>query len=457
MTKRTLKACVALAAFALPGMAAANDSAELESIRAEIQQMKQNYEARIQGLENKLQEAQTSAGKAQESAAKAETAAVQATSQTTASASALNPGISLILSGTYANLSQNPDDYTITGFQAGGEIGPGDRGLSLAESELNIYGNISPYFYGSLSLALEPDNSVAVEEAYVQTTALPAGLTLKAGRYFSGIGYLNEQHAHVWDFVDSPLVYQAFLGGQYGDDGVQLKWVAPTDLFVEIGVEAGRGHIADTDGKNKNGAAAGSLFAHLGGDVGLSNSWRAGLSYLRISPDARQSNNLNNDGDYVTNSFNGTDKIWIADFVWKWAPNGNSSYTNFKLQAEYMHRDESGTLNYDAEGANLPGNYQADQSGWYVQGVYQFMRYWRTALRYDRLNGGSVNYGSNNPFLLTDGYDPDRVSFMLDYSPDEFSRIRLQVAQDRSRDNATDNQIFIQYIMSLGSHGAHKF
>lgn len=457
MTKRTLKACVALAAFALPGMAAANDNAELESIRAEIQQMKQNYETRIQSLESKLKEAQASAGKAEESATKAETAAVQASSKTVASASALNPGISLILSGTYANLSQNPDDYTITGFQAGGEIGPGDRGLSLAESELDIYGNISPYFYGSLNLALEPDNSVAVEEAYVQTTALPTGLTLKAGRYFSGIGYLNDQHAHTWDFVDSPLVYQAFLGGQYGDDGVQLKWVAPTDLFIEIGAEAGRGRIADTDGKNKNGGAAGSLFAHLGGDVGLSNSWRAGLSYLRISPDGRESNNLNNDGDYVTNSFNGTDKIWIADFVWKWAPNGNSNYTNFKLQGEYMHRDESGTLAYDTDGANLPGDYHANQSGWYVQGVYQFMPYWRTALRYDQLNGGSVNYSSNNPFLLAGDYNPDRVTFMVDYSPDEFSRIRLQLERDNSQKNATDNEIFVQYIMSLGSHGAHKF
>jgi hypothetical protein len=300
----------------------------MEKIRAEIQQMKQNYETRIQSLENKLEQAQASAGKAEASAAKAETAAVQASSQSTASASAFNPGISLILSGTYANLSQNPENYTITGFQSGGDIGPGERGFSLAESELDIYGNIDHYFYGSMSLALQPDDSVAVEEAYIQTTALPAGFTLKAGRYFSGIGYLNAQHAHTWDFVDSPLVYQAFLGGQYGDDGVQLKWVAPTDLFIELGAEAGRGRIADTDGANKNGTAAGSLFAHMGGDVGLSNSWRAGLSYLHISPNGVESNSLDNAGDYVTNTFDGTYRIWIADAVWKWAPNGNSNTTN---------------------------------------------------------------------------------------------------------------------------------
>jgi hypothetical protein len=454
MYRPKLAACAVAAACAFPAWASANDSEEMEKIRAEIQQMKQNYEARIQSLENRLEQAQAGVGKAEASAAKAETAAIQATSQNTASASAFNPGISLILSGTYSNLSQNPKDYTITGYQAGGDIGPGERSFSLGESELDIYGNIDHYFYGAMNLALASDNTVSVEEAFIQTAALPAGITLKAGRYFSGIGYLNSQHAHAWDFVDSPLVYQAFLGGQYGDDGVQIKWVAPTDLFIELGTEAGRGRIADTDGKGKNGTAAGSLFAHIGGDVGLSHSWRAGLSYLHISPNDRESNSLNNDGDYITNTFNGTDKMWIADFVWKWAPNGNPHYTSLKLQGEYMHRDESGTLLYEG---SLPGSYHAEQSGWYAQGVYQFMPEWRTALRFDRLDGGSINYGSNNPYLLTSSYNPNRISFMVDYNPSEFSRIRLQLERDKSQENATDNQIFIQYIMSLGSHGAHQF
>ena len=48
----------------------------------------------------------------------------------------------------------------------------------------------------------------------MQTTALGNGFTLKAGRFFSSIGYLNPQHAHAWDFVDAPLAYQALLGGQ---------------------------------------------------------------------------------------------------------------------------------------------------------------------------------------------------------------------------------------------------
>jgi len=456
MLQQKLPALAVALLCAAPALATANDDAELEKIRAEIQQMKQSYEARIQSLESKLEQAQASAGAAEKSAAKAETAAAEASTRTTVSGNAFNPGISLILSGIYANRSQD-SDYHITGFQTGGEIGPGLRGLSLAESELGIYANIDHYFYGGLNLALAPDNSVGVEEAFIQTTALPAGLTLKAGRFFSGIGYLNEQHAHTWDFVDNPLAYQAFLGGQYGDDGVQIKWVAPTDLFIELGAEAGRGRIADTEGKDKNGAAMGSLFAHVGSDIGISHSWRAGLSYLRTSPSHRQSPDLDAAGAFVTNEFSGNSRLWIADFVWKWAPNGNSHVTNFKLQGEYLHRSESGNLTYDVDGAANTDRYHANQSGWYAQGIYQFMPNWRAGLRYERLDAGRTAYASNNGNLLLSDYNPDRLSVMLDYSPSEYSRVRLQLARDKSREEATDNQLFVQYIMSLGAHGAHRF
>jgi hypothetical protein len=85
------------------------------------------------------------------------------------------------------------------------------------------------------------------------------------------------------------------------------------------------------------------------------------------------------------------------------------------------------------------------------------MPYWRAGLRYDQLNSGSVNYGDNAAKLVNSSYDPKRISAMLDFSPSEFSRIRLQVSSDKSRQEATDNQVFIQYQMSLGAHGAHKY
>jgi hypothetical protein len=369
-----------------------------------------------------------------------------------AAESAFNPGISLILQGTVARTSRDPEGYQITGFApSDGEVGPAPRGFSLGESELVVSGNIDPYFRGHLVAALTPEDELEVEEAFFQTLALGRGFTLKGGRFLSGIGYQNELHQHAWDFQDAPLAYKAFLGGRLNDDGVQLRWVAPTELFVELGTELGRGRAFPATDRNRNGANAWSLFGRLGGDLGASTAWRAGLSFLRASPEDRAFT------DGVEQAFSGESRLWIADFVLKWAPAGNPAATHFKLQGEYFRREESGELRYDvAEGA-----YASRQSGWYLQGVYQFMPRWRVGYRHDRLDHGSVTNAlglaeTDAPLLLTD-YNPARNTLMVDYSPTEFSRFRVQLAQDKSMPGVTDRQLLLQYIHSLGAHGAHRF
>ena len=387
---------------------------------------------------------------------------------------AFNPAVSLILQGTAARSSQDPSDYQITGFApSGGEVGPPPRSFSLGESELVISANIDPYFSGRMTLALTPENEAEVEEAYFQTLMLGGGFTLKGGRFLSGIGYQNETHQHAWDFQDAPLAYSAFLGGRYNDDGVQLRWLAPTDLFLEFGAEVGRGRAFPSAEQSKNGVGAWSLFGHVGGDIGASTAWRAGLSYLYVEPENRAFEDADSLGNPVTQSFSGKSKLWIADFVLKWAPEGNATVTNFKLQGEYFRRDESGTLSYDDSaqsapqfGAPFDGAYSSRQSGWYLQAVYQFMPTWRAGLRFDQLDHGTVSNGivtggagpaaADFPLLGT-AHDPSRTSAMVDWSPSEFSRIRLQVAEDDSRAGVTDRQVLVQYIHSLGAHGAHKF
>jgi hypothetical protein len=99
-----------------------------------------------------------------------------------------------------------------------------------------------------------------VEEAFIQTLGLGYGFSLKAGRFFCGIGYIKEQHPRSWDFVDAPLAQRAFLGGNNnGDDGVQLKWVAPAPFFPELGAEAGRGRAFPGADRNKNGINSSAL------------------------------------------------------------------------------------------------------------------------------------------------------------------------------------------------------
>ena len=461
---RNLLCAAALAAATAAPLAARAQDAELQKIREEIRQMKEAYERRIEALERRLQESEARAAKAQESPSPAP---VQASSRP-AGEGAFNPAISLILNGTAANLKRDPDTFRINGFvPTRGEVAPPPRGLSLGESELALSANVDTVFRGTLMAALKPEGGVDVEEGYLQTLGLSNGFTVKAGRFFSSVGYQNQLHAHAWDFTDAPLVMKAFLGNQLADDGVQVKWVAPTELYLDLGFEAGRGRAFPGADRSKNGFGSGTVFAHLGGDIGASYAWQVGLSHLRTSPQNRTYDDLDASGAGVTNSFTGQSRLWALDGVLKWAPEGNSTETNFKLQGEYFRRTESGSLTYDTHAASLgtqTGGYGSRQSGWYLQGVYQFMPKWRAGYRYDRLNSGNtsiglVDSGALSPanFPILGGYNPKRSSFMIDWSPSEFSRIRLQLARDTSRMGAPDSQIFVQYIMSLGAHGAHKF
>ena len=453
--------------IALPSLSSAAVDPDLKALRDEIAQMKQSYEQRINALESRLAQAEAKVGDAQATATNAQQAvAQQAATAAPTQSNSFNPEVSMVLQGSYNNLKQNPNAYQIAGFiPTLGGVGPGTRGFSLGESELTISANVDPDWRAVAVASLKPEGGVDMENAFFQSIGLGNGLSLKGGRFFSGVGYLNEQHAHAWDFADAPLPYKAFLGNQLGDDGVQLKWLAPTDMFLEFGAEAGRGRSFPGADNNKNGVSQGVLFAHLGDDVGVSNAWRAGLSLLGSSPNNRTYQDVDSTATPVHNSFSGKSRLLVADGIWKWSPDGNSTVTNFKMQGEYFRRREDGSLSSDSLlCGTCSGGYDSTQNGWYLQGVYQFMPYWRVGLRRDELNYGTVNIGLVNSgalsatnFPLLAAHDPTRNTAMLDYSPSEFTRFRLQWAHDNSGLGATDNQIFLQYIFSLGTHGAHQF
>jgi hypothetical protein len=435
---------VAALAAAFPAFA----DADLDALRAELKEMKSSYEARIQALEARLQKAENQSAdtvaKAGEASALPQTEAARSNS--------FNPDVSLILQGQYAHLEDRAD-RGITGFLPSGAEGP-SRGFSVDASELVLSASVDPYFRGYLNAALV-DDSVAVEEAWFQTTGLGQGLSIKGGRFKSGIGYQNAQHPHAWDFATNNLVYDALFGEGYGQDGLQIKWLAPTDTFLEFGAEAGRGGAFPSTERDSNGFPSIALFGHVGDDVGVSNSWRAGLSYLHARPQGRAFEGSDINGVGVAGDFSGKSRTWLADFVWKWAPNGNATQQNFKFAAEYFRRRESGELNGD-----VSGPYSADQSGFYAQGVYQFMPRWRAGYRYDQLFRGDVVFNGADAGAtlgsLAD-YDPKRHSLMLDYNPSEFTRLRLQYSLDKAQQGTDENQFYVQYIYSLGSHGAHKF
>ena len=437
-------AASALASTSIAAAGAAESTDNNASLRDEVRALQQNYDRQLQALEQRL---------------------AQAESRTApAGNTAFNPSIAAILSGSYRNLSQDPAGYRLQGFAPGGEeTGPGSRSFSLGESELTISANADHLFKGTLTFSLAGDNSVGVEEAKLETLALDYGASAMAGRFLSGLGYLNNQHSHSWDFVDLPLAYQAFYGSQYRNDGIQLRWLAPLDRMLELGVEAGNGEPYPGSQRNRNGAGAVTGFVRLGDDIGDGFSWQANGWYQHSRAEQRSFAALNGVEQPLRDAFSGRSASWGLAAVAKYSPAGSAS-RQFKLAGEYLRRRETGELTYDADGAALQDGLRSVQSGWYLQAGYRFADNWRASLRHDRLDSGNVAIGLVQSGVLAAAdfptyaaFKPRRDSASLDYLPSEFSRIRLQYNRDVSQPARVDNQVLLQYTLSLGAHGAHQY
>ncbi|TNF94303.1 MAG: hypothetical protein EP297_12095 [Gammaproteobacteria bacterium] len=378
-------------------------------------------------------------------------------------ANAVQTTYGLTLDAKATSYRQDPDSYELPGFGLGGEAGLDDEGFSLNHSEVSMQVD-TEHATIKFTTAIEEDDAdidAELEELYIESVGLGNGFTARAGRFFTSVGYQNQQHAHAWDFADAPLVYRGFWGKQYIDDGLRLSWIAPTDLFIELGLDALDGGEYPSGSHSWDGIDAYVAFANFGGDIDESHSWQAGATYYSADVDDRLSGGHDHGGDEEeeTPSFSGDSDVLGLNFVYKWAPNGNYRNRNFKFQSELFIRDDNGDVVMKGSDPLETTTYRGKQKGIYLQGIYQFKPQWRTGMRFDYLT--SDNKGSDAEVLEEAGLDdeginPKRWSVMLDYAPSEMRRWRLQFNRDKSYER-NDNQILLQYVISFGAHGAHTF
>ncbi|MBT8099570.1 MAG: hypothetical protein KJO82_07455, partial [Gammaproteobacteria bacterium] len=228
---KTLKVAALVLMTGLPfASASAQDLADqIVELRQMLVEMQTDYESRISDLEARLNDAERDAKSAQREASDAIELAEQTAidqSSGASSANTFNPSVGAVLTGRYANVDAGWEE--VPGFQPAGEIGTGGSGFAVGEAEINLKANVDDKYFGNLTFALANEDGeveTELEEAWLQTTSLPAGWAVTAGRFFSEAGYLNGFHFHADDFVDRPLPYQSILGGRYTVDGLQARWV----------------------------------------------------------------------------------------------------------------------------------------------------------------------------------------------------------------------------------------
>lgn len=421
----------------------------------------------------------------------ASVAAAQDNPKAVTSGTAFNPQISLILTGDFYNDNVRGAGGEVIeeaagilhGVHPGEEEHGSSNGFNLGESELILSTTVDPYFDAKFIGTFSGTGEAEVEEAWLQTRMLPAGLRIKAGRLLSEIGYQNSQHPHTWAFSDQNLAYGALLGDhRCGDAGLQLTWLAPTPFYLLLGTEALQGEHQERLGtvldeeeaeavidpgtfggtlpEHDNGPRLVTAFAKIGPELGDVHALQLGLSWVQ----ARQFQQLIDEDETAQSTdeyvLDGDQTLWGLDLVYKYDAAGDYGRGDLQFVAEYLRLEKDMTVTGADSIAPLAIGtaVSGEQDGWYAQATYGIAPRWQLGFRYDA--SGDRN-ALDEGGAVTAFEASTRSTLALTFYPSEFSRLRLQAAQgeivDETGSSTELDQLWLTYTLSLGAHGAHKF
>jgi hypothetical protein len=397
----------------------------------------------------------------EKSVEKKETPAAKPTAPTSAVGrfiQSLNPDISVILAltGAYFN------DRALTSGNAvpEGEIDPQKTGFNLQELEIAFQAAVDPYFRLDtfLSISLE---GLEIEESYVTTLSLPAGLQLRFGLMKQKFGRQNLLHSHNWSFIDEMLPVARLLGRDgFRTVAFETNWLLPVPWYVELSMSIGQptggnvrafvGEGARADTFHINDPSDLLYVFHLAQHFDLSADWgmSLGLSYA-LGPNGAGGTSSNR-----THLFGG-------DLFLKWRPL-RGTYTEIRFTTEGYGRL------IDVPEARL------FDWGLYAMLTFRLSQRWFVGVRYDRVDIGDasrlVQYGFAQPAMNPEQPvpldDQNRASIALTWQPTEFSQIRLQYSNDWIRRTTGDglpgkygqvHEVFLQFQGNIGTHGAHPY
>jgi len=347
-----------------------------------------------------------------------------------------------------------------------------EEGFNLGHNELVLSAPVDDNFYGKVTTIVashEGEVELEIEEAFIQTTALPYGLGVRAGRFLSDIGYLNNQHLHADTFAERPVAYRNLIGSHFYEDGVRVNWIAPTPFYLNVFTEAMAGDSLkvenehDDHGEDTNVGIV-TLGIEVGGDIGDDHSWQLGLSSLNNkygvqhlepvvggAPD--HDHDAHDEHDHAHGAAFGAESMYIVDATYKWAPNGNYKYESLTLAAEYLNGSDA------YEEFSAPG----DNTGWYVSAAYRFGGKWSIGAMYSEFEGYEFHEFEQDALgnfeAEFDKLTVKETQLAFTWHPSHFSNVRLFASRQQLTmdEEETNNIVGISFNTAIGDHGAHAF
>lgn len=395
-------------------------------------------------------------------------------------ATRFNPAMTVVIQGGayYDNLDNEGMGYLerSSAFAAQGEVEAERRAFNIDGTELAFSSNVDSYFTLWVAATIE-DEALELEEAWLQTQAMPYGLQLKAGRLLSQIGYQNSKHTHDWDFIDQNLAYTALFHGEHlGGDGVQLTWLAPTNAYLLLGSEVLQGDelngfgqslelddMADELGvdEDKLGLTDRRGPNLVTGFVHFSPNW-SGQHALQLGLSAAWHQQQRNRFEVAAGDLlsQGNAYLYGLQAVYKRFARDSYGTHGLTLTAEMFAANSRQRGSVFDSGSVVETNQtsQLRENAGYLQAVYGIAPRWQVGLRH-AVSGVDSRYRAAAEH--TSLSSSRQTSALLAWNPSEFSRLRLQVSRSHlwpDGDHAkTLNQVMLSYTLIIGAHPAHQF
>ncbi|MBI4056282.1 MAG: hypothetical protein HY399_01900 [Elusimicrobia bacterium] len=307
-------------------------------------------------------------------------------------------------------------------------------------AELNLGAPIDPFLKGWAILTGSPDG-VEVEEAALETTALPYNLKIRGGRLFAALGRLAHFHDHELPVIDRPRSLDTFLDGETQGDGVEASLLLPTPFYLNATV--GAFNKIGAENTRADNAVPRSLyeFTYLGrlntyADLGDDHSIELGMNT------AWTPKRFVTDGTGMEVRGNTWRTVHGADLTYRYHPTRGGLYRGIVWGTEVFQNDEQ-RFNLTTM---MPRERVKAHSGFsHIQ--LKMGRHWRPGVLVD------LTEDLDQPSQITRTY-----SGFLTYDLTEFQRLRFvySYVTDNVPGNPRNNIVGLQWTGVLGYH-VHGF
>lgn len=305
--------------------------------------------------------------------------------------------------------------------------------IDIRSTELIFFGPLDTTFDGTLNFAAHNEDGEMkpeVHEAYLSSSKLIPSSRIKAGKFFLGVGRLNQFHQHDWAFTSTPRVQKDFFAEEAViDTGIEYSILLPFESYWDLTVGVTNGY---TYGHGDQVGAKPHVPTHYIHPVNFVDFGEAGALQWGANYLGR------------TDSVGVQTQLYGFDFVFK---KYDGKTLSFLLQSEIWYRKLSGLATETTE-----------DLGAYIYPQFSLDDRLSLGLRIDL-------FKELSKVSASDGSKQENFNFALvpnlTYRHSEFTLFRMSYSYDHQGNaglaDTINQQILLQMTLFLGAHPTHSF